>query len=62
MEFMLVLYEDPELIATEEQRKEATQRALADYDRALELVSNQAERRYLVQARRQAEEAKQEKG
>lgn len=26
MEFMLVLYEDPELIATEEQRKEAVQR------------------------------------
>src|ERR1700758_4602280 len=26
MEFMLVLYEDPELIATEEQRKEAAQR------------------------------------
>jgi RNA polymerase sigma factor (sigma-70 family) len=31
--------------------------ALADYDRALELASNQAERRYLTQARRQAEEA-----
>jgi RNA polymerase sigma-70 factor, ECF subfamily len=28
--------------------------ALADYDRALELVSNQAERRYLTEARRQA--------
>jgi hypothetical protein len=26
MEFMLVLYEDPELIATEEQRKDAVQR------------------------------------
>jgi len=26
MEFMLVLYEDPELIATEERRKEAVQR------------------------------------
>jgi len=26
MEFMLVLYEDPELIASEEQRKEAVQR------------------------------------
>jgi len=26
MQFMLVLYEDPELIATEEQRKEAVQR------------------------------------
>jgi hypothetical protein len=26
MEFMLVLYEDPELVATEEQRKEAVQR------------------------------------
>ena len=26
MQFMLVLYEDPELIATEEQRKEAAQR------------------------------------
>ena len=26
MEFMLVLYEDPELIATEEQRKETAQR------------------------------------
>jgi RNA polymerase sigma factor (sigma-70 family) len=31
--------------------------AIADYDRALELASNQAERRYLTQARRQAEEA-----
>ena len=31
--------------------------ALADYDRALELVGNQAERRYLSQARRHAEEA-----
>ena len=30
--------------------------ALADYDRALELVTNQPERRYLVQARRQAGE------
>jgi RNA polymerase sigma-70 factor, ECF subfamily len=30
--------------------------ALADYDRAIELVSNQAERRYLTHARRQAEE------
>jgi RNA polymerase sigma factor (sigma-70 family) len=29
--------------------------ALADYDRALELVGNQAERRYLTQARRQVE-------
>src|SRR5260221_13194105 len=26
MEFMLVLYEDPELVATEQQRKEAVQR------------------------------------
>ena len=26
MEYMLVLYEDPDLIATEEQRKEATER------------------------------------
>jgi hypothetical protein len=26
MEYMLVLYEDPELVATEEQRKEAVQR------------------------------------
>jgi RNA polymerase sigma factor (sigma-70 family) len=31
--------------------------ALADYDRALDLVINQAERRYLVRARRHAEEA-----
>jgi RNA polymerase sigma factor (sigma-70 family) len=31
--------------------------ALADYDRALELVSNQAERRYLAEARRQAASA-----
>jgi hypothetical protein len=30
--------------------------ALADYDRALELVSNQAERRYLAKARRLAKE------
>ena len=34
-----------------------TAAALADYDRALDLVSNQAERHYLAQARRQAEEA-----
>ena len=34
-----------------------TAAALADYDRALELVKNQAERRYLVQARRQAEKS-----
>jgi RNA polymerase sigma-70 factor (ECF subfamily) len=33
-----------------------TAAALADYDRALELVSNQAERRYLADARRLAEE------
>jgi len=33
-----------------------TAAALADYDRALELVKNQAERRYLAQARQQAEE------
>ena len=33
-----------------------TAAALADYDRALELVANQAERRYLTEARRQAEE------
>jgi RNA polymerase sigma-70 factor (ECF subfamily) len=31
--------------------------ALADYDRALELATNQAERRYLTRARREAEEA-----
>ena len=31
--------------------------ALADYDRALELAGNQAERRYLAQARRDAAEA-----
>lgn len=31
--------------------------ALADYDRALELAANQAERRYLTRARQQAEEA-----
>ncbi len=31
--------------------------ALADYDQALELVSNQAERRYLAHARQQTEEA-----
>ena len=31
--------------------------ALADYDRALELANNQAERRYLTRARRDAEEA-----
>jgi len=34
-----------------------TAAALADYDRALELVKNQAERRYLVQARQQAEKS-----
>lgn len=34
-----------------------TAAALADYDRALELVKNQAERRYLAQGRQQAEEA-----
>jgi RNA polymerase sigma factor (sigma-70 family) len=34
-----------------------TAAALADYDRALELVTNQAERRYLARARRQTEEA-----
>lgn len=34
------------------QRAGDTAAALADYDRALELVSNQAERRYLSQARR----------
>jgi RNA polymerase sigma factor (sigma-70 family) len=34
-----------------------TAAALADYDQALELTSNQAERRYLAQARWQAEEA-----
>jgi RNA polymerase sigma-70 factor, ECF subfamily len=34
-----------------------TAAALADYDRALELVSNQAERRYLAEARRQADGA-----
>jgi RNA polymerase sigma factor (sigma-70 family) len=33
-----------------------TAAALADYDRALELVSNQAERRYLADARRLAEQ------
>jgi RNA polymerase sigma-70 factor (ECF subfamily) len=33
-----------------------TAAALADYDRALELVSNLAERRYLAEARRTAEE------
>jgi RNA polymerase sigma factor (sigma-70 family) len=32
-----------------------TAAALADYDRALQLVKNQAERRYLAQARQQAE-------
>jgi RNA polymerase sigma-70 factor, ECF subfamily len=31
--------------------------ALADYDRALELAGNQAERRYLAQARREAAQA-----
>ena len=31
--------------------------ALADYDRALELAGNQAERRYLAQARREAAKA-----
>jgi RNA polymerase sigma-70 factor, ECF subfamily len=31
--------------------------AIADYDRALELAANQAERRYLARARRDAEEA-----
>ncbi len=31
--------------------------AIADYDRALELAGNQAERRFLARARRQAEEA-----
>src|SRR5262249_7956405 len=36
------------------QRAGDTTAALADYDRALELVSNQAERRYLAQARRLA--------
>jgi RNA polymerase sigma factor (sigma-70 family) len=36
--------------------------ALADYDRALELVTNQAERTYLARAREQAKEAKQQKG
>src|SRR5262249_4702461 len=36
------------------QRAGDTTGALADYDRALELVSNQAERRYLAQARRLA--------
>jgi len=34
-----------------------TAAALADYDRALELAGNQAERRYLAQARRDAAEA-----
>jgi RNA polymerase sigma-70 factor (ECF subfamily) len=34
-----------------------TAAALADYDRALELAGNQAERRYLAQARREAAEA-----
>ena len=34
-----------------------TAAALADYDRALELVKNQAERRYLARARQQAEES-----
>ena len=37
MQFMLVLYEDPELIATEEQRKEAVQR-VGDY--AMSLVGD----------------------
>jgi len=36
--------------------------ALADYDRALELVSNQAERRYLADARRRAAERPEKKG
>ena len=34
-----------------------TAAARADYDRALELVKNQAERRYLARARQQAEES-----
>ncbi len=38
------------------QRVGDTAAALADYDRALELVSNQAERRYLADARRLAKE------
>jgi hypothetical protein len=37
MEFMLVLYEDPELIATEEQHKEAVQR-VGEY--AMSLLSD----------------------
>ena len=36
--------------------------AIADYDRALELVSNQAERRYLARARQQAEKPEQKEG
>jgi RNA polymerase sigma factor (sigma-70 family) len=39
------------------QRAGNTAAALADFDRALELAGNQAERRYLAEARRQAEEA-----
>jgi predicted RNA polymerase sigma factor len=80
MQFMLILSEDPQLVATEEQRKEAVQRvgeyamglrvwavradlhhrlgdraaALADYARALDLVSNDVERRYLAGARQRA--------
>jgi RNA polymerase sigma factor (sigma-70 family) len=38
-------------------RADRMKAAIADYDRALELASNQAERRYLAEARRQAEEA-----
>jgi RNA polymerase sigma factor (sigma-70 family) len=38
-------------------RAGCTAAALADYDRALELVKNQAERRYLAQARQQAEKS-----